>query len=38
MSTINTNIPALVAQQAMVVSGRERANAMESLATGQRIF
>lgn len=37
MSTINTKIPSLVAHQAMVVSGRERANAMESLATGRRI-
>jgi flagellin len=37
MSTINTNIPSLVAQQAMVVSGRERANAMESLSTGKRV-
>lgn len=37
MSTINTNIPALVAQQSMVVSGRDRSKAMEALATGQRI-
>lgn len=37
MSSINTNINAVVAQKAMVVSGRERASAMESLATGQRV-
>lgn len=37
MSTINTNIASLVAQQAMVVSGRERDSAMEALSTGKRI-
>ena len=37
MSIINTNIAALVAQQAMVISGRDSANAMEALSTGKRV-
>lgn len=37
MSTINTNIAALVAQQALVMSDRDRASAMEALATGKRV-
>lgn len=37
MTTINTNIRALEAQQAMVTNGRRLSNAMQQLATGRRI-
>jgi flagellin len=37
MSIINSNLRSLVAQQAMVVNGRQLSDAMSQLATGRRI-